>query len=427
MKQQNILNIVVFLVGSLLVTACSATVPASWIPAGNEMEKVVDVETGRTVVYLTGGDSIDTQFHYHGETWGEINGRTYLFFASSRERPAEAGKTRPGERQIMAVDVETGDLYYLTTVPNEGPGGLAQINVRPYYSTYSAEAKTIFFFNKKRNEIYGYNCLTGEQKKMLDLPEGAVSRELDDAVDKQRIRLIYPYTIRTKTGQLGYIVVSDFDRDLNLIATRVVANCPEDEALNHVEINPQNHDLFFYKHHRSQQPTGRFILSPVCIKDLSKPDSSDVIVNPDGRTIDHMIWSASGVYTYWDDNAGNLMRYSRQTGITEKVGDGINIHNYLSSDETLWVYDLRKDPPYFSQPFDGMTVKCWRGSIWIHNMAANNSAKYANIIWGDPHPRHPHAVFSPDNRRISFVTGMDNENSRIAMMLVDENRPEEIK
>lgn len=427
MRKQCIQNFVIFAMVSLLVTACTATVPASWKSVGNEMEKVVDSETGRTVVYLTGGKSIDTQFHFHCGTWGEINGRTYLFFSSSRKRPAEAGETLPGERQIMAADVKTGDLYYLATIPRDGPANLAQISVRPYYASYNDRAKTIFFFDKPRNKIYAYNCLTGEQKLMLTLPKGATSRELDEIVDEQMIRLIYPYTIRTNDGQLGYISVADFDRELNLITNRVVVSCPTDAALNHVEINLQNKNLFFYKHHRNQQPNGRYVQSQVCIKDLSKPDTEDAIVNPDGQAMDHMIWSASGLYIYWDDNAGNLMRYDRQTGVTEKVGDGSNIHNYLSTDETRWVYDLRKDPPYFSQSFDGMKIENWRGSIWIHNLQTNQSIKYANMIWGSPHPRHPHAVFSPDNKMISFVTGVDSENSRIAMMLVNENKPGEIE
>lgn len=39
------------------------SVPAAWIPAGNEMERIVNAETGRTVRYLTSGRSIDTIFH----------------------------------------------------------------------------------------------------------------------------------------------------------------------------------------------------------------------------------------------------------------------------------------------------------------------------------------------------------------------------
>lgn len=419
-KIKNIRNLILLAGGSFLLSACTDSVSAAWIPAGNEMEKVVDAETGRTVTYLTDGNSIDTHFHYHCGTWGEINGRAYLFFASSRERPAAAGETMPGERQIMAADVKTGDLYYLTTIPNDGPGNLAQITFRPYFASYNDTSKTIFFFDKARNSIYGYNCLTGEQKRMLTLPKGAVSRELDDFADKQTVRLIYPYTTRTAEGNTGAVAVSDFDRNLNLITNRIVMTCSAKEALNHVEINPQNKDLFFYKHHQDQQSDGRYSLSAVCIKNLAEPDAADAVVNPDGKTLDHMIWSASGAHIYWDDNAGNLMRYTCRSSITEKVGDGPNIHNYLSSDEKLWVYDLRTDPPCFSQPFDGMTVKCWKGSIWIHDMAANTSAKYANIIWGDPHPRHPHAVFSHDDSMISFVTGVDNENSRVAVMSVTE-------
>jgi hypothetical protein len=76
-----------FLLAALVaLTGCSRPghhVPPAWIPAGNEMEDIVDAETGRTVRFLTKGGSVDTIFHYHNTSWGEILGRQYLFFESS--------------------------------------------------------------------------------------------------------------------------------------------------------------------------------------------------------------------------------------------------------------------------------------------------------------------------------------------------------
>ena len=409
--------------GFLSVAGCeSRGVPTAWIPVGNENEEVVDAETGRTVVYLTAGESLDTHFHFHGGTWGTINGTTYLFFSSSRERPAEAGETVPGERQIMAANVVTGDLYYLTTIPNENPESSSQWSFRPYSASYNDTAKTIFFWDKQRHKIFGYNALTGEQKLMLTLPPGAVSRELDDFVDQDSVRLIYPYTIRREAGNSGYIAVSDFDRSLNLVTNRIVLRCPTNEALNHVEINPADKEVFFYKRHHKKKPDGRFGWASLYIKNMADPTADDFFVNSTNQTTDHMIWGESGKHLYWDNNKGNLWRLDYPACTMKIVGSGGNIHNMLSADERLWVYDLRKDPPYFTKMIDGFKIENWRGSIWIHDMASNTSEKQANIIWGSPHPKHPHAVFSQNGQWISFVTGMDNENSRVAIMRVDEKK-----
>ena len=410
-------------VGFLSVAGCaSCGVPSAWIPVGNEMEKVVDAETGRIVIYLTAGESLDTHFHFHNGTWGTINGTTYLFFSSSRNRPAETGQTVPGERQIMAANVETGDLYYLTTIPNEPGGSSSQWSFRPYYASYNDVAKTVFFWDKQRRNVYGYNCLTGAQKLMLTLPPGATSRELDDFVDGDSVRLIYPYTIRGKEGNSGTIAVSDFDRSLNLSGTRIVVRCQTNEALNHVGINPVNKDVFFYKRHHEKKPDGSFGWASLYIKNLAEPSSEDFFVNSTNQTIDHMVWGARGTHIYWDDNAGKLWRLDYPSCKMQVVGTGNNIHNQLSPNEKRWVYDLRKGSPYFTKEIDGFKIESWKGSIWIHDMASNTSEKQANMIWGSPHPKHPHAVFSHDGHWISFVTGMDNENSRVAIMRVVEKQ-----
>jgi len=409
----------------LLAAGCAVEqkVPSAWISVGNEMEQVVDPETGKTVVYLTAGKSLDTHFHFHNGTWGTINGTTYLFFSSSRKRPVAAGKTVPGERQIMAANVEIGDLYYLTTIPNKNPESSSQWSFRPYYASYNDIAKTIFFWDKQRRRVFGYNCLTGEQKQMLTLPPGAVSRELDDFVDADSVRLIYPYTIRGKSGKnSGYIAVSDFDHSLNLLSTRIVLRCPTNEALNHVEINPANKEVFFYKRHHEKRPNGSFGWASLYIKNLADPDSEDFFVNSTNQTIDHMVWGESGKHIYWDNNAGDLWCLDYPSCKMQIIGTGGNIHNQLSPEEKLWVYDLRKPPPYFREEIDGFKIESWKGSIWIHDMDSNTSAKYANIIWGSPHPKHPHARFSPDGTIISFTTGMDNENSRVAIMRVAEEQ-----
>ncbi len=84
----------------------------------------------------------------------------------------------------MAVDVKSGDLYYLTTIENKKGGNVNYISFRPYYALYNDVAKTIFFLNINRAKVYAYNILTGKQKLILTLPKGAISRESDDFVVK---------------------------------------------------------------------------------------------------------------------------------------------------------------------------------------------------------------------------------------------------
>jgi hypothetical protein len=392
----------------------SVSAPSPWIFVGNEKEEVVDSETGRTVVYLTNGGSLDTHFHYHNGSWGTVNGRQYLFFSSSRERPVAAGVALPGERQIMAADIETGDLYYLTSIPNPIDGKIYYH--RPYQASYNDDLKTVFFWGLLRHKLYAYNCITGIQTLLATLPSTHDSRELDDFVDADSVRLIYP--VSDRANDLEYIEVADFDRNLNPVSRTVVRTSPVGDSLNHVEIQPGNKDVFFYKHHQEVgTPQYQAILK---IADLES-QQSDMAVNPNETPyVDHMIWGQSGDFIYWDDNKGTRWRFNGSAQTNEVVGGGSPIHNQISPDETLWVYDLRKDRPYFSRPFEHITLENWTGAIWIYDMTTDTSTKYANIIWASPHPRHPHAVFSPDGAMISFVTGMDNENSRVAIMRVEE-------
>ena len=393
--------------------------PASWIYAGNEMEEVVDAETGRTVVYLTAGGSLDTHLHYHGGSWGTINGTTYLFFSSSRPRPPAAGATPSGERQIMAANIETGALYYLTSIPNPKDGRV--IYHRPYQATYNDDLKTVFFWGLLRHQLYAYNCITGNQTLLVSLSSTHDSRLLDDFVDATSVRLIYP--VSDRVNNLEYIEVADFDRDLDPLSRTVVRTSPVGDALNHVEIKPGDKEVFFYKHHTDLGTASYQAILKVA--DLGSPmddiDSDTVVNSNETPYVDHMVWGKSGDAIYWDDNAGHLWSFDWAAQTKGIVGNASPIHNQLSPDEQLWVYDRRNETyPYFSQPFEAITLENWHGSIWIHDMPSNTSEKYANFIWASPHPRHPHAIFSEDGEMISFVTGMDSENTRVAIMRINE-------
>lgn len=393
----------------------SCDLPSTWIPVGNEKEKVVDSQSGRTIRYLTQGDFIDTHFHYHNISWGEIGGRDYLFFSSSRNRPAEAGETVNGERQIMAADVETGDLYYLTTIMNDG-GSVSHLTTRPYFATYNDATQTIFFFDKKRTNIYAYNCLTGEQNHLLSLPAGAVSREMDDFADDQVIRLMWAYSL---SGQ-DYIALADFDHDLSLTASATLRQSGTNEALNHVGISPADKNMFFYKHHHDRQPDGSYATEDLCLVNLNSPQDT-TIVNSQGEKVDHMVWGKSGDLIYWDDNQGHICCHAVGVSGISIIGSFGSIHNQLSSDENRWVCDTRSIPIATNMVGNVSTVN-WNGKIKIYDFDTEQLTVYADIIWGEPHPRHPHAVFSPDDSMISFVAGaaVSNGNTRVAVMQVDE-------
>ena len=398
-------------------------VPPSWIFVGNEKEEVTDPETGKLIRYLTAGKSLDSHFHYSNGTWGEINGNTYLFFQSSRKRPASAGETEPGEYQLMAVNVKTGDLYHLTTVPVDG-GPDQYITVRPYFATYNDVAKSIFFFNKGLTKIYAYDCLTGEQKVLLELPAGASGRALDEFVDESMIRIVYPYTVKGENGVENFIAVADFRRDGALIGNQVVVRSAPPSGLNHAEFCPADKNLFFYKLHR----VGGFGSGKrgaenqdLYLRDISA--GTDQHVRTNDLKIGHMIWGKSGDHIYWSNTqpVGIINKYNWRTNEAQ-VTEGVHTyHNQVSGDEQMWVYDGGSYKVY-STKLGKADVKNGEGHIGIYNMKTGVNTKYANIILADPHPRHAHPQFSLDDSMISFVTGaaVDSVNTRVAVMPVEK-------
>ncbi len=394
------------------------SVPAAWIPAGNEMERIVDAETGRTVRYLTSGRSIDTIFHYHNTTWGVIHGRDYLFFESSRDRPPGAGATVPGERQVMAADIETGDLYYLTSIGYDGAGGddpwFRQVNTPvQYHAFYNDTAKTLFYFDKRRTRLFAYRCLTGERKLLRTMPEGAIPRELSHHADEQGVRLVYPYLLDGK----HFIEVLDLDGDLNLLASAIVRESPPGEAINHISIRPGDRDTILYNRVHGTALTERQNL----VAGL-RPGGTDVEFDK-GRVVDHPVWGRRGQSLYWDDNEGGLCRFTPASGVVERLLKlpQVPVHNQLSSDERLWVYDTRS-----SEIFSGEVPGCigpasnWQGAIHVCDITAGVSEKYANILWAHPQPRHPHPQFSADDKHLAFVTGAGEKDAftRIVVMCV---------
>jgi len=323
----------------------------------------------------------------------------------------------------MAVNVENGNLFYLTTIPNQLPGATSHLSTRPYYASYNDVSKDIYFFDKKRQKIYAYNIFNHSQKLLLTLPAGATSRSLDDFADETSTRIVYDYTIPQGSLDLGYIAVADFDENLNLITNYIVKTCTTNDALNHVAICPKNKDIFFYKHHKNKQTNGSYEKPELYLMNLSA--ETDEQIHPDNEYIDHMIWGASGDSIYWDNNSGKLYKYDWETGNTNIFDDEHTIHNQISYNEKWWVYDNRK-PPATTTNINGRTVENWKGNVRIFNLETQESIKYANYIWAGPHPRHPHPRFINNDKMISFVTGEEMPNSRVAAMYIEEICPAEI-
>lgn len=407
------------------------SVPAHWIYLGNEQELVTDAETGRTIRYLTNGQALESIQHYHNGTFGFINGEYYVFVESARPRPPEAsGIALPGEKQLLAINAQTGDIYYLTSIPNPPGGEVSYWSFRQYHSAFFEPWDIFVYFDKDFRALYAYDALTAKTTHLLTLPaEGdARGRQISLGLTSDgRMRVLYGYSVnplgdgRTK----DYVYYTDFDRGLVLGEQHLVRESEIDEAYNHYELRPGDPDWLFLIHHygkatkKTHSPYSHHITQ---ILNIKEPQVPRVIVNPDNVTCDHQIWGRSGQAMYWDDNRGNMMRIDFDTLERRLVGRAGTIHNHLSPDENLWVYDRRDKTVDESWKADnGRTVSNRKGTIWIYDLRSKEHTKYANIVWGDPHPRHPHTQFSTDGKFIAFVTGADGStHSRIAVMEVKD-------
>jgi hypothetical protein len=399
-------------------------VPAHWIHIGNEMEDTVADATGRPLRYITAGNEVETHFHYHNTSWGWIQGQEYLFIESCRQRPPAAGTGRPGERQILAANAGTGDMYYITTIPNDNPANSSQWESRQYRCDYFKPWNELLFLDKSLRKIWAHNCISGKQKVIFELPPKTTSRQFAAAELKNGgIRFAYSYSEPVPGGRqiMDIIAYSDFDRDFNPVETKIVRRSKPGEAYDHVNMRPGDPDCIFYYHHFGGiQERGGFAFDMIRVLNLTDPDNTEFTLNPDNSTADHHTWSASGRYIHWDDNRGTMFRYDVDKRTVEVIGKSGCIHNRTSPDETLWAYDIRAQMPYEKFKADnGVTIENWWGEMFIYDIPNKRHVKLADIVWASPHPRHPHVHFSPDGTRISFVVGVDKSiNTRIAIMRV---------
>jgi hypothetical protein len=354
-----------------------------------------------------------------------VLGREYLFIESCRERPPAAGAGRPGERQILAADTGSGDLYYITTIPNERPtpNNTTQWASRQYRCDFFAPLGELVFLDKALRKIRAHNVLTGRQRLLLELPSGTTSRQFTTApLAGGGIRLAYSYTVSGGGGPARDVIAySDFDRDFKPRETRVVLESPPGDAYDHVDMRRGDPDCIFYYHHSGFiKGRGGFERNLLHIVNLKNPAGVDRIVNPDNSTADHHTWGDSGKYMYWDNNRGSMYRYDVDGGKLELIGKSGCIHNKTSPDETLWAYDIRAQLPFETFKGDnGTAIENWWGEMFIYDLVTRRHTKLADIVWAHPHPRHPHTHFSPDGTRLSFVTGVSGGvNTRVAVVRV---------
>ena len=406
---------------------------------GNEMETAVDAVTGRSFVYLTSGDYMNCHNYPHNRSWLE-NG-TYVLVESSRPRPdgtynARAGSEDiwfRGERQLLAVDIETGNIYYLDTLemedPKQYPGHLSISS--QYHADYSPVTNTLIYSDMTGHKLYLLDLNTGKKNCIWHLKNGtfdnvpAMSRDGKTAIvwtafpGPAGTEFLYGRTSIAYKFEIDGVELKETPAIIYTFANIVDPKDGRSIAPCHPDINPVDPSIWDFCHGFRAASDGSVLKTRTWWGKTDGSMISIATVTPQDRVFTHEIWGPKGRYIYWvnipdGEKTGGVSRVDPRTQNPEVVFEGLLprcLHITLSGDENLIAYDTQ------SYLDDNPLDKHNNHDEWIavYNM---NTKKHTNLLRvreGRDHPRQNHPAINEEGTKIAFTTA-DKYNSRVAIV-----------
>lgn len=398
---------------------------------GNEKHTAVDELTGKQLTFLTNSSYINTTNYMTCRTWAE--NEKYIIIESTRPRPD--GTHNSGERQLIAADIETGDLFWLASITleqNVTQYGKYHIekSVDQYYTDYASATNSLLYLDITGHYIYLLNLNTKQTSVLWHVTEGTTCASPSISEDGTRaiIHVVHPGPGPSSLfyGRTYAVYALDIDTQNSslkgkprLITTFVSVNALDNQSnptsvyLGHAQVNPANPDEFAFCHGYSGKADGSVLESRVW---YAKTDGSLVKLatpTPKGRVHTHEIWGPQGKYIYFVDiwGSGNVSRVDPRTGDLQKLITSVNprcLHISISGDENKIVWDTQS-----SGSDDHLE------NVVLFNVTKNKTTTLARQMAGIGHPRHMHPNVSRSGKYVAFTVAQ-GANSKVAFMNIGD-------
>lgn len=396
---------------------------------GNEREVIRDEKTGRPITFLTGPEHMDTVYYPTARSWTR-NGR-YVLLESDRPRPD--GTIHPGERQLLAAEVETGDLYWLASLEVEDTelyGDAHQRMSSQYHADYAPGAHSIVYYDMTGHRAFYLDLGNGKKTQILHMKDGTIGDPPSISTDGARVIFyaahpgpragdhfigstfaIYSLDIDLQTGQpagspqLLTAYPGRKGRDYKKDARDLI-------IVNHCQINPTDKDRVGYAHQVSRSVSdGTIQEARIWEISVSDPYGKPVLITPARRWHTHEVWGPKGTFFYFIDT-GQVARVDTHTGKMETLAKGLEPrawHLTVSPDAKTVVTDTFAG---YGGPRDGLDL---HGILKV-DVESGKHELLAVQPGHRSHPRHPHPNFSPRGDKVAFVVAAHKENARLAVV-----------
>lgn len=412
-----------------------------------EREVIRDARTQREIVFLTSPDSTSTLNYPTCRSW-TADGR-FVIFESIRPRPGERASrvreekvlmrgpaTQPTlryvERQLMAADVETGDLYWLAPLEVEDTAsyGDAQLNVSiQFHADLAPLANRLVYYDMTGHHLYLLDLDTGRRREIWHMTDGTIGDPPSISPDGTRVVFyaghpgppenerfrgdtftIYALDLDPKTGEARpplHVVTSLTSRK----GDRYKQDPRDWLIINHCQINPKHPDLIGFAHQwGNSYSDGSYWRARIWTSGLNGAGEAPLTLTPARRYHTHEVWGPQGDWMYYV-NTGDVERVHRATREVQVIAKGLTTranHINVSEDERIIVADS-----YTADRFDADDTR--PTPLFLIDAATGKSTTLAVQPVGQFHPRHAHPSISPRADRVGFTVA-SGSTARVAVM-----------
>jgi len=426
------------------LTLCAVCVQAKladhFPKIGNEKTSAQDSVSLKTVTYLTSGQYINSSQYPHNKAWLEND--KYVMFESVRPRPdgqpctGDNSDYRRTERQLMAADVESGDIYWLGSIEVEdtvqyGSYHLSMSSM--YHTDYAPGSNSVVYYDMSGHNLYMLNLNTGERKLLFNVPNGTIGDPPSITDDGTRV-VIYvahpgPDNLTLFTARTTSIVYFDINPATNdMIGSPVTvytyaykkyptASVPNNSiSLSHAVINPANKDEMSFCHGYAGYADGSVAMARIWYLKMDGSEVRMATPTPVDHIHTHEVWSAKGKLMYFVDikGTGGISSVDPRNGKLIKLIEGTSprcLHISVSEDETRVVFDTQ-----CSDPVDANLNHL--ENITLFDAVTGQLRVLARQMEGRDHPRQMHPLITRKGDKVCFTVA-EGPNSKIAVVNVD--------